>query len=64
MSRGVSHGTSNPPSPEEEAVNAYGKCSLSELKVMFFSLRGLRLLIKKILPDLKIFYGFGLKQVP
>ena len=33
-------------------------------KKLFSSVRGLRVLIEKILPDLKIFYGFGLKQVP
>ena len=31
---------------------------------LFSSVRRLRVLIEKILPDLKIFYGFGLKQVP
>ena len=33
-------------------------------KKLFSSVRRLRVLIEKILPDLKIFYGFGLKQVP
>ena len=33
-------------------------------KKLFSSVRRLQVLIEKILPDLKIFYGFGLKQVP
>ena len=58
----------NPPSLGEGgggAVVAYGKSSgILGYKKLFSSVRRLRVLIEKILPDLQIFYGFGLKQVP
>ena len=38
--------------------------SLRCVNKLLSSVRRLRVLIEKILPDLKIFYGFGLKQVP